>query len=1082
MKISRLSLPRGADPREVRVFLSSTFKDMQAERAHLVTNVFPELRAFCRERGVVFTEIDLRWGISDDLANTGFTVDICLSEIERCSAFPPFFIGFLAERYGWVPEEGELERFKISHAGDAEGRAAMIDQARRDRISVTELEMRYAFETYPHATTHSRVFLRADALTDAIAAEPGPPAPYFRDGNQDKLDALKQTLRDAQLVGVDGYTSIDAFGDAVREFLRTTIERLYPLDEAPSARERQRRDQAAFADTLRVAYARNEAIDGRILGLVADLPGRAGAAFVHVRGAEGMGKSALIAHLDAQLGATAGDSALVLSAYFELKGYPTLDAWAAQMLDDLDPGAASVHQDGDTRLKHLAQRLVDAARDGARSVVILLDGLDHARDGSGDLARLRKVFAASPRTLIVVTSSQLPPRDWEPLELMPFGPEDIRRASTLFLECFRKELDDSVLDQLATCKPCGNPLFLRMLLEELRMHGDRARMREQIAGLAACREPGRLFRQILASMREDLDDAAHPWLAVRAARLMGASWRGLKRHDLAVLLARRVPEGAMPVDPPREPGGLPCLPERFLSPVMARLDPYVLNGDGYFDLLTHASLIESCQGVDPAKPRLRLLEYVEPLAADDPWAAAETVYQLAQLAGIDPDGIPDAQQRMLALLGPLHSCAQVIAQHRLVFEWAIAALVQLAARSAGGIEALAQQWLAHWREDLGDAPGPERLTELATVLQELRLRAAEWAYFGDDYPVWDTTASHGGIHRLLEALLSGGLREVADKALHAAIATRAPDQAHVDATLTLLDATERPPLGLDWFEEQPLRWARIQAWMLHRACPSGSHREAQALLDLATAPRIPELLTEFDVDTDVDTDWLAEQRRVDRIAARWARRALLILDRIGERSALTEQVLRKLVRLDPDITAAIGLDRIALRERLVELNYELGHSTAAIDESESLAAVLMQRGESDAAARVLARARAEGARLLAYDPGDATLLRLQCGALRRARAAGDTASLLDHARAVCTSFASTATTAAQQRRDNGAKRLSSLSGGDLAEIGSALAALVAAEPSQADTWLDRVVKPLRAYLAPRIDVSGDAILAIREES
>jgi len=44
---------------ELRVFISSTFRDLQEEREHLVKKIFPEIRALCRQRGVAFTGIDL---------------------------------------------------------------------------------------------------------------------------------------------------------------------------------------------------------------------------------------------------------------------------------------------------------------------------------------------------------------------------------------------------------------------------------------------------------------------------------------------------------------------------------------------------------------------------------------------------------------------------------------------------------------------------------------------------------------------------------------------------------------------------------------------------------------------------------------------------------------------------------------------------------------------------------------------------------------------------------------------------------------------------------------------------------------
>lgn len=43
-------------------------------------------------RGIFFSEVDLRWGITAEQANTGEILDICLSEIDRCR---PFFINLL---------------------------------------------------------------------------------------------------------------------------------------------------------------------------------------------------------------------------------------------------------------------------------------------------------------------------------------------------------------------------------------------------------------------------------------------------------------------------------------------------------------------------------------------------------------------------------------------------------------------------------------------------------------------------------------------------------------------------------------------------------------------------------------------------------------------------------------------------------------------------------------------------------------------------------------------------------------------------------------------------------------------------
>lgn len=84
----------------IRVFVSSTFRDMHAERDYLNRFVFPRLRHLCEHRGVDFVAVDLRWGITREESEQHLAVDLCLREIERCR---PFFLALIGDRYGWVP-------------------------------------------------------------------------------------------------------------------------------------------------------------------------------------------------------------------------------------------------------------------------------------------------------------------------------------------------------------------------------------------------------------------------------------------------------------------------------------------------------------------------------------------------------------------------------------------------------------------------------------------------------------------------------------------------------------------------------------------------------------------------------------------------------------------------------------------------------------------------------------------------------------------------------------------------------------------------------------------------------------------
>ncbi len=95
-----------------RIFVSSTFSDLKAERNALQAYVFPRLRELCAKkgRGARFQPIDLRWGVSDEASLDQQAMNICLSEIKRCQQTSPRpnFIVLLGNRYGWMPPPAQI--------------------------------------------------------------------------------------------------------------------------------------------------------------------------------------------------------------------------------------------------------------------------------------------------------------------------------------------------------------------------------------------------------------------------------------------------------------------------------------------------------------------------------------------------------------------------------------------------------------------------------------------------------------------------------------------------------------------------------------------------------------------------------------------------------------------------------------------------------------------------------------------------------------------------------------------------------------------------------------------------------------
>jgi hypothetical protein len=80
--------------RSIRVFVSSTFKDMHVEREELVKVIFPQLRKLCEHLGETCMAVILRLGVTDQQKAEGHALPICLDEIERCR---PYFIDLLGD-------------------------------------------------------------------------------------------------------------------------------------------------------------------------------------------------------------------------------------------------------------------------------------------------------------------------------------------------------------------------------------------------------------------------------------------------------------------------------------------------------------------------------------------------------------------------------------------------------------------------------------------------------------------------------------------------------------------------------------------------------------------------------------------------------------------------------------------------------------------------------------------------------------------------------------------------------------------------------------------------------------------------
>lgn len=172
----------GMSGRIVRIFLSSTFRDFGEERDLLVRQLFPTLRARLQSRFVDLIDVDLRWGITAEEAERGDVLPICLSEIDRAR---PFFIGFLGERYGWVPPKDAYP----SHVLETQ---SWLEEHRGGK-SVTELEIMHGVLNNPHMAGRALFYFRSFEYSSSKGGD------YLAASADDEIrqKALKTTIRES---------------------------------------------------------------------------------------------------------------------------------------------------------------------------------------------------------------------------------------------------------------------------------------------------------------------------------------------------------------------------------------------------------------------------------------------------------------------------------------------------------------------------------------------------------------------------------------------------------------------------------------------------------------------------------------------------------------------------------------------------------------------------------------------------------------------------------------------------------------------------------------------------------------------
>jgi tetratricopeptide (TPR) repeat protein len=475
-----------ADRREIRVFISSTFRDMQEEREELVKQIFPQLRRLCESRGVTWGEVDLRWGVPDEAKAEGKVLPLCLQEIEHCR---PYFIGLLGERYGWVPEEIPEALF--------ETQPWLREHLHK---SVTALEILHGVLLDPEMEKHAFFYFRDPAYA---AAHPG-----FTEENparRQQLEVLKDDIRRSSFPVKEPFATPKQLGEWVLHDLTAVIERLYPETQIPTELDRAALDHEAYSASRRTVYiGRDEYMTRLNAHAAGDGPP------LVIMGESGGGKSALVANWTHHWSQQHPETPVLVHFIGAAPDSANWMAMLRRLLSEFQRKFGiqiEIPDQPDALRMTFANALSLVAARGR--LVLALDALNQIedRDGAPDLVWLPPMIPDNVRLIVSTlpgrSREELKKREWPVMAVEPLTVPEREELIDKYLKRYAKTLSPGPAHRITAAPQTGNSLFLSTLLNELRQFGSYEQLDQRIDWYLQAANPVELYRKVVQRWEQD---------------------------------------------------------------------------------------------------------------------------------------------------------------------------------------------------------------------------------------------------------------------------------------------------------------------------------------------------------------------------------------------------------------------------------------------------------------------------------------------------------------------------------------------------------------------------------------------------
>ena len=545
-----INLNEKVKEREIRIFVSSTFKDMMSERDHLVKKVFPKLRKLCQERGVELTEVDLRWGVTEEQAEQGRVIEVCLREIDRCR---PYFIGILGERYGWVPGPEEYEKHR-KIIEDFPWVKKDIDE----QMSITEMEIQYGVLRNPQMKAQAFFYLRDSLSTpEDFREKKGSVAAK-------KLLELKAFLKSKPDFPCKDFINNTELEKEITDDFTKFLDSEFPVGEKPSPLEQSRMDHAAFAITRMRVYIGSDKYFKRLdEHMISNDPP------LIITGESGLGKSALLANWIAHYQNEHPNDFVM---YHFIGGAPDSTDHYAMMRRIMEEMKDRFDLQDEIPAEH--EKIAEAfpmflaQTPHMQRWVLVIDALNQLEEK--DNARwLGWLPAFIPENIRVIVSTlpgqamdELNKRNYPEMKVFPLDLEGRKHLIRNYLKFFARELAEDQVEKIAKDPDSENPLILKTILDELIIFGIYEKLNERIEYYLTPKTPIEFFNAVLERLEEDYEIKEYPGMVGEILSLIWAARKGLSESELLEITN---------------------IPPLFWAPLYHAIENHLVNRAGFLD-------------------------------------------------------------------------------------------------------------------------------------------------------------------------------------------------------------------------------------------------------------------------------------------------------------------------------------------------------------------------------------------------------------------------------------------------------------------------------------------------------------------